>query len=762
MRKKLIITTANRKEYFIKNLCQELIPFKVMTLNEFLKEYYFDYNNQTIAYLIDNYNLNIEVAKIYLDNMLYIKDLDIPKVQTILTIKKDLEQNNLLIKNPLFKNSLKDFYITLDNLNNKDPFIENLYHELATLTSTEISNVSYDKQPRKVYEYQTLEDEVVGLANNIIDLIKTGIDPNNIKIVGTNGDYIETIKKIFNFYHIPFESLDKINLLSKQNVKSFITLLNETKSLDETIEKSSDIDTELLKIINQVVILNTKETTKKDILLSLLENTTIKQIEFKSSVKFITFDDIIEEKDHVFIISINQNIIPSFYKDEDYFNDKLKSQLGLMSTSLKNKCELTKVLSFIYNTKNITLSYKLKSPFSEFFPSNILEDNSFIITKVQQELFNYSHLYNKLLLTRKLDKLLKWKEKDINLSYLYNNYKDIPYLTYNSSFTGLNKDDLDTLFAKGLSLSYTALNSFFLCPFKYYLKYSLRLEPFEETFSTYIGNLYHFILSIAFENNFDFEKEFNKYIEGNTLTNKELIFLKRMKNELLKTINIIKEQNKLTGLTNTYYEKKLIIDLDKSNNVTFNGTLDKILYIEKNGFTYYAVIDYKSGFFDTSLKYIDYGLNLQLPSYLYLLNESNLLTNPIFTGVYYQKILSKSTDTSDYLLQGYSTDVKENLEILDSTYENSALIKSLKLKKDGNFGAYAKVYSDNELNSVIKRTKDNIMNAKDKILSGEFPKTPRLIEKTDTCNFCKFTDICFKTTDDYEYINTKEEDELDA
>ncbi len=762
MRKKLIITTSNRKEYFIKELCDKLIPFKVMTLNEFLKEYYFDYNYQAVAYLIDNYNLNIEVAKIYLDNMLYIKELNVPKVLKLSEMKSALDENNLLIKNTLFKASLKNYDITLDNLNILDPFINNLYQELSLLTNTNISPISYKKESRDVFEYQTLEEEVVGLATNIAVLIKSGINPNNIKVVGANNDYIETIKKIFTFFSLPFESLDKINLLSKRSVKDFLTSLNKGNCLLEVVENTEEIDEDLLKIINQVIVLETKEETKRIILRSLLESTTIKQEVFKSSVKFISFDDIVTEEDHVFVISLNQNIIPSFYKDEDYFNDNLKKQLGLITTSIKNKSELDKVLSFIYNTNNINLSYKLKSPFSEFFPSNILEDDNFTIIKVDKESYNYSNLYNKILLTRKLDKLIKWKEKDSNLSLLYHNYHDLPYLTYDSSFTGLSASDLELLYNKGLSLSYTALNSFFLCPFKYYLKYSLRLEPFEETFSAYIGNLYHFILSIAFTDNFNFEVEFNKYIEGNTLTNKEKVFLKRMKLELIKTINIIKEQNKLTGLTNTYYEKKLIIDLDIPNKVSFNGTLDKILYLEKNGFTYYAVIDYKSGYFDTSLKYLDYGLNLQLPSYLYLLNESNLLTNPIFTGVYYQKILSKNTDSKDYLLQGYSTDVKQNLEILDSTMENSDLIKSLKLKKDGNFGAYSKVYSDNELFSIIDRTKTNIMNAKDKILSGKFPKTPRMIEKTDTCNFCKFTDICFKTTDDYEYINTKEEDELDA
>ena len=61
------------------------------------------------------------------------------------------------------------------------------------------------------------------------------------------------------------------------------------------------------------------------------------------------------------------------------------------------------------------------------------------------------------------------------------------------------------------------------------------------------------------------------------------------------------------------YEKK--INIDYGNNVIFTGIIDKILYKEDGNNTYVSLIDYKTGNDDISLKYLNYGLNIQLPIY---------------------------------------------------------------------------------------------------------------------------------------------------
>ena len=118
------------------------------------------------------------------------------------------------------------------------------------------------------------------------------------------------------------------------------------------------------------------------------------------------------------------------------------------------------------------------------------------------------------------------------------------------------------------------------------------------------------------------------------LSNKEMFFLEKYKmciKDLLSQVLLEKEY----GSYNDYmYEKK--IEVDYGNNVKFVGIIDKILYKEDYDKTYVTLVDYKTGNDDISLKYLDYGINIQLPIYLYLSDYLNL-RNILYSGFYLQK-----------------------------------------------------------------------------------------------------------------------------
>ena len=61
------------------------------------------------------------------------------------------------------------------------------------------------------------------------------------------------------------------------------------------------------------------------------------------------------------------------------------------------------------------------------------------------------------------------------------------------------------------------------------------------------------------------------------------------------------------------------------------------MYKKDNDKTIVSLIDYKTGNADINLKYKDYGLNMQLPIYIYLINHSKL-KNIKIAGFYLQKI----------------------------------------------------------------------------------------------------------------------------
>ena len=82
------------------------------------------------------------------------------------------------------------------------------------------------------------------------------------------------------------------------------------------------------------------------------------------------------------------------------------------------------------------------------------------------------------------------------------------------------------------SLSYSSIDDLAKCPFKYYLKYILKLDSFEENFSTKIGNIFHSVLKDSYSDNFSFDVALNIALKDNPLEKDEAVLFRRLENEL--------------------------------------------------------------------------------------------------------------------------------------------------------------------------------------------------------------------------------------
>ena len=376
--------------------------------------------------------------------------------------------------------------------------------------------------------------------------------------------------------------------------------------------------------------------------------------------------------------------------------------------------------------------------------------------------YNYSNIYNELRLGEKLDNYYLYGEKDDNLEKLHTNYS-IPYQSYQNQFNGISKEQYQTNLPYPLTLSYTSLNTYNECKFKYYCKYVLKLDVFDDNFSSFIGSLYHKILSLYKKSNFNFEEEYQKYLETRELSLKEKILLIRVKKDLIELLDVIKKQDLLTGYDNIYTEEKMEVPLNKNISTVFMGYIDKIMYYKKIEDTYFAIVDYKTGTIDTHIEPMKYGLHMQLPVYLYLIHYSKKIQNPIFTGIYYQNILfpypkwekdSEKEIKEKYYLKGYSTDKIDVLEKFDSTYQNSEYIKSMKYSEEKGFSKNTKLLSDDTLYSLLQFTKKHIESKADEILEGDFTIDPKVYQKENiSCKYCPFKDLCFMKESNLKYLD---------
>lgn len=754
----LIICPNQTKTKILKELSQtkKLVNIKFMTKEEYKKIYYFSYDDKSLAYLIKKYNYNIDVARVYINNLYAIdenKTYKSPKLNFLKDLKKELIREGLLIYNNTYKEYLKNKNIIVKNEYNLEKYEE------------EMLGIKEEHVPEKtitapVMECNTLEEEVNQVCLEIINLLKKGADINKIYLTNVSTDYLYTIKSLFSFYHIPININFNYSIYSTKVVKDYLN----TKELDLENKDKKSINKKLINILSDLSFLDENSKEYKILLTDKLKNTFTSPVNLKNA---ITIKDLYKESfnddEYVFVLGFNQDELPKMEKDISYITDKEKDEVSLYKTDYLNKRNKNNLVYILSNIKNLYLSYKLTSPFKSYYKSSLITDLSLNIVKPKLDSYNSSNIYNELRLASYLDLYHLYGEKNKDLSKLYTHYQ-IPYKTYSNVFTGINNDEYLTNLPYPLKLSYTSLNAYSECKFKYYIRHVLKLEPYTDTFQTYIGSMYHYILSVYKKTNFNFEEEYQKYLEKRDLSLKEKLLLIRIKKDLLKLIDILNKQDLITGYNDAYYEKKIDIDLKKKVSVIFTGSIDKIMYYQNIEDTYFSIIDYKTGSIDTHIEPMKYGLHMQLPVYLYLIHYSKAIKSPIFTGIYYQNILfnyptwSKDIEKvkkDQYLLQGYSTDDISILSRFDSTYEKSEYIKSMSYNEEKGFGTYAtkKVLSNDTLYDLLDYTKNYISKETDNILSADFTINPKVYSNVNiSCAFCSFKDICYMKEKDLVYL----------
>lgn len=783
----LLIVPNNIKDNILKyiNSKNKLIDVKFMSLTELKKKYLFDYDEQTIYYLVNKYNIKPSIAKIYLENMYYINDKNYSskKLNDLKELKKELIENKLLIVDKFFKHYLKQKNIIVYGYDYIDKFTTNILEEIKNITDLEIieKEKSSDKN-LSVYEFNDIDDEIDFVAIKIIELINSGIDINNIKLANVSSEYNNSIEKIFGFYNIPIELNNGISIYETIIGNKFLELCNNYKNLEsvvETLKEEINLNNEdNLNLFNKIINICNNYSTNNinngliECLITDLKNTKYKNKVLNNCIQIINLkDNIIDDDIYVFVIGFNQGNIPVIHKDEEYISDIYKNEINIETTVEKNVIEKNIIKNILNGIRNLTLSYKLKSPFDTYYPSGLVNVMDMEVVKYSVDYDEtYSKVYNKIKLSKMLDNLVKYNEIDNNLGVLYNNYKDIEYLTFDNKFDGINPTDLYEFLNNKLLLSYSSIDNFYRCKFRYYINNILKLSKYEETFPMFIGSMFHYILSICFNNNFDFENEWNEYLKNRELTNKEKFFLRKLKNELLFIIDTIKYQNKLSEFDKSMYEKKIYINKDKNIKITFMGIVDKIMYKEEDNKTLVAIIDYKTGHPETSLNNTIYGIGMQLPVYIYLTKNSNLFSKVEFAGIYLQKILNNEVmvnpgDDVEKLkrdnlkLIGYSTSNEETLGQFDFSYKDSEVIKSMKMSSKG-FYSYAKVIDDDKFDKLSNIVDQKIDESINDILKGKFDINPKRIGTSNLgCEFCTFRDVCYMSEKDI--VNLKEHKDLD-
>lgn len=763
----LFITNNSSKNYLIKKINQipKILNVKVITPRELIENYYFKYDEQAIYYLMNKYKIKYDIAKIYLNNMYYVNEPKFTeKINNIYNLKKELIDNNLLIFNSYYNEYLKNKKIIVYNINNLSNIVKTILDKFEYEIINEYSNI----YKHDIYEYKTLEDEVIGCSIKCINLIKKGIDINKIYLTNLNDEYRLIIKRIFEMFNIPVYLNNSLSIYSTHTCRKFLNLYSSDisktlKDLADTIKDSEmDIYNKIVNICNKYVWCE-DYLDVKELILNDLKKTNISQPLLDNCVKEVSIEQPFLDDDYIFLLGFNQGEFPIIYKDEEYLSDAEKKLLNI-ETSVDNNIRVKEdTINIIKRTKNLIISYKLKSLTDTFSISNINEQLNFKVLEGVIDEYTHSNLYNDISLAKSLDLFNKYGTISDNLNLLYGRYA-LNYRTYDNSFKGIDKQLLYKYLDNKLLLSYSSLDNYNRCNFRYYLSNILKLNIHEETFMQFIGNLFHYVLSKAFLPNFNYDECFDSFV-NKELTKKEKFFIQKLKKELKFIIDTINEHNTHTQLNNELYEDKIYVNLEGDIKVTFMGIIDKLKYKKVDNNYIVAIIDYKTGNPNLNLNNIVYGIEMQLPIYIYLAHKHPKFDKIEIAGFYLQKILNneiivdkknsyETLKKKNLLLQGYSNENQNILEYFDDDYADSSMIKGLKISSKG-FYAYSKVISNDTIDKLLTLTENKINSSAKDILDAQFMINPKRIGVNNLgCEFCSFKDICFRTEKDI--VNLKE------
>lgn len=756
----ILLIPNSLKENIIKDIRSKNkdLNIKIFSLDEFIKKLTFDYDEKTIYELMKQENVNYNIAKLYLKNIYYVNDYsNVNKLNKLFDIKKNIDK--FLTKDRYFRKLINGKKI---NVYGYDYITKYQRYVLDSVENKQVINKEYREFNHDVYRFDTLENEVIFVAENISKLIDKGVDINNIFIANLDSNYYNVIKRIFGMYNIPISINDRNNLFQTNIGKYFINnidndvdklLVDIENEFDMSIQKNKSIYNKLIDVLNKFYFTNDYVSVKENIV-NVMKNTYIDNVKYKNAVNEISLiDNVIDDEKYVFLVGFNLNKVPVTIKDEDYITDNIKPDYLEKSFELNilNKEIYYKVIS---NIKNLVISYKEKYLNEAFYPSLLIDEYKMNVIEYDFKYSKYSNHINKLFLAKSIDSLIKFNTYNENLGVLYSNY-DIPYMSYDNSFSGIDKNSLYKFLDNKLNLSYSSMDNYYKCAFKFYISSILRLDCFEPTMQAYIGNLYHYVLSKAFLDGFDFDSTVKYYIENNSYERsyKNDYFIDKVIEELKFVIKSIEYQNTLMNMNEAYYEKNVNVEKFGVININFKGFIDKLLKKDNS----VVIIDYKTYMVDINLNYLPYGLSMQLPVYLYL--TKNIDKDYEIIGFYIQQILFGKFNKNDkktlkelkrdnLKLKGYSLGNESLLYDFDSTISNSELIHGMKITSKG-FGPYSKVLTSKQMDNVVKITDGKINECIDGITNANFVINPKKINgKNIGCEYCKYKDICFMSSKD--------------
>ncbi|MFA6854825.1 MAG: PD-(D/E)XK nuclease family protein [Bacilli bacterium] len=759
-----IIPSASRMSILKAKKDYPLSHLKVLTKEEIFSSLDFSSTPECEIYLYEEkkYAWNFIPKLLSSLNFLVTPPQLTPKLLELINLKKELFARRLIVKNPYFLQQLNNKKIAVIGFDEDDRELK----IFADLLNSEFQFLHLPNVNPKleVKHFASIEEEVAYFFNYLgAQGIRENQDLNKVKLLNPPAEYEFWLTTLANLYQIPVNLKSNTKLIVLPIVKKFLKYFKKTQNLMDALLIFENYPDLLKKI---TAIIKTYPANKfKDypsFLQEIFAAIDAPKKHYEGALEIT--EDILFQSPTIFALGFIDGHYPKVSKDEDFLNDEEKRLVGRLSSAEINSQARKFLMEKICASTQVVFSYSDKTSTGSTYPSSMISELKFKVVDFPNLTTQYSLPWAQLYAGNLQDLFYKYRESHQDLPLYQHLLKSANYRGYQNKITFKKPINI----ASNQRYSFSKLDSFFNCPFQYYLEHVVHLNEQEEIFAIKLGQLVHSILEARIsDNNFVYEQAFDKFAASNNFTAEESVYLVRIKRELRFTLEFIEQHEKLINIGQIVVEKKFEVNL--TNNISLSGVADKIYQINSAIGPLYVVIDYKTGKARYHEAYLPYGLSLQLPIYALLLKKSKEFTTGQVIGLYIHPVLNSKISreaglsTEEFYrkqlqLVGVSINDKNLLSAFDPTYEYSNFIRSLAVKKDGDFTAHAKVKSAEGFDELAALAEQKVFEADQCIRELAFDIAPiKIATSVDACAYCPYRDICYRDGKDYREIKLEKQ-----
>lgn len=710
------------------------LNFHVADREELFRRLCFSFDDRAKIFL-HRKGILYENAEEILDSLRFLKKGVSEKADELIALREEMDREGLLIRDPYFSSFFSKQEALVIGYESDDPELSQL------LKMTSVSVRYLDREipcGGTVYEFETLEEEMRYLFERIYLWIEAGIPTDRIKVVTRDETYIRALKKYQSFHSLKFSFPSGTSFFQSDDFALLRDFLATTVP-DQAFDLASDRmrDEEGFASLRETY-LRVKEYLKAEEAIAYL-SFVARSIPYReeSYEGVISVCDLSQcgEEDYVLVPGFSLNVYPGVFRDEDYLSDKEKALMGRKTSFEMQKEEERNFFFKNGPLKHLEFSYAKTNDKEVYYPSHLAERGGMKLT---------SYPFSDRLFSRGSFSLFMGKVFDDyeQFSYLSPHLdscsrEEISYRKYTHAYRKIpGKED------GVLRLSFTGLQTYFECGFKYYLTYILKADTFEDSIYSKVGSIVHTLFEYEVKGK---EISFEEATDRQELTAREKTLISCLKEQTENSLNHFRKWREATSL------KYLISEAEQftypiSETAVLEGKIDLIATDEKR----YIIVDYKTKEFKFEAKKVPFGFSLQLPLY-YLLTqgEDSPYSERELIGLYIHTVLSKDfySGTTDYLLLNGITLKESGYEAVEG---NDNFVKKNNKRKVA--------FGEKEFDDLIAETRELLSRASEAIRDRAFPIGPKIWGKSNlSCDHCSFQDVCYHDYRDNVYLKPEVE-----